>query len=131
MTFAIYDYVMHDGHNPFKEWARGLGKPELAKLNQKLDMLERCGGDLPPGLFSDTSFPSIKKIRINGKVALRPLLCRGPVDVHAEFTLLHACIEKDRKLPKGSLEIAESRRNEIIGDNLRRTKHERVSWKAS
>jgi phage-related protein len=131
MSVTIYDYLMHDGHNPFKEWTRSLGKPELAKLNQKLDMLERCGGDLPPGLLSDTNLPNIKKIRINGKVALRPLLCRGPINVHTEFTLLHGCIEKDRKLPKGSLDLAETRRNDIINDRHRRTKHERVGWKAA
>lgn len=125
----LYDYINHDGHNPFKEWSESLEKTMLARLNQKIDMLELYGANLPPRLLSESNLPHIKKIRINGKVALRPLLCRGPIDMLGEeFTFLAGAIEKDRKLlPSRILETADNRRQQIISDPGRRTKHERIS----
>lgn len=125
----LYDYINHDGYNPFKEWSQSLEKTMLAKLNQKIDMLELHGANLPPGLFSDSNLRHIKKFRINGKIAIRPLLCRGPIDMRGEeFTLLAGATEKDRKLlPGGILETADNRRQQIISDPRRRTKHERIS----
>jgi hypothetical protein len=107
----------------------GLGKTELGKLNAKLDMLVTSGGELPPGLLSDSSSRTIKKIRINGTRALRLFLCRGPTNVQTEFTLLHGCIEKDRAVPKGSIEIAEDRRTGIVENRFTRVIHERVNFK--
>jgi hypothetical protein len=132
MAFALYDFLTHDGHNPFKEWTRGLESQELAKLNQKLDMLELYGSDLPPRLFSDTDYPHIKKLRINGRIALRPLLCRGPLNMQAEFTLLLGCRERDGRLvPENGLEIAEQCRSAILTDGSRRTIHERIGKKTA
>ncbi|SRR6266496_2445103 len=126
MPFALYDVVANDGHNPVKAWALGLGKDELGKLNQKLDMLAKHGSELPPQLLSGTDDAHIDKIRINGQRALRLLLCRGPLNMSGvEFTLLHGCIEKDRKLPPGSVETAADRRTAIINGQLQRVKHER------
>ena len=126
----LYDYIDEQGRNLFKDWTRGLQKHELTKLNQKLDMLERNGADLSTGLLSDTPSPCIKKIRINGPVACRPLLCRGPIDMQHEFTLLVGAFEKDRRLPKVDIAAAEECRNEIIRNQFRRRKHERVEWNA-
>lgn len=126
MPFRVYDIVMHDGANPFMEWARRRQKPERAKLDQKLDMLEMYGADLSVGLLSDTSHPHIKKIRINGRVALRPLLCRGPTDMQGEFTLLVGCVERDRKLPPNAIQTAVERRQQLIDGQLGRIKHERI-----
>lgn len=127
MWATVYSYVSADGRNPFREWALGLGKVERAKLNSKIDLLTVCGADLPPNLLSDSGHPNIKKLRINGAVALRPLLCRGPTEMNgSEFTLLAGAIEKDRKLPTDVLELAARRRTEIIENNDRRILHERI-----
>jgi hypothetical protein len=124
----LYDYVDTNGKNDFKEWTKMLEKKSRARLNLKLDMLKKNGPDLSPGLLSNTHERNIMKIRVNGSVALRPMLCRGPVNMHNEFTLLLGVIEKDRKLkPKNAESIAENRRKEVQNDPMRRRcNHERV-----
>lgn len=109
MTWKLYDYF-DNGANLIKAWTLGLGldKRQLAKLNAKLDMLQQYGPNLPPGLLSDTKSGKIKKLRINGDRALRPMLCKGPKYNNTEFTLLLGAEEKDRKLiPKDAVEQAE------------------------
>jgi hypothetical protein len=89
-------------------------------------MLAQHGAELPAGLLAGTDDRHIDKLRIEIKRALRVFLCRGPLDMSgSEFTLLHACIEKDTKLPAGSIETAAERRTGIINGNLQRVKHER------
>lgn len=99
---------------------------ERAKLNLKLDLLRLNGADLSPELLSDTNVSTIKKLRVNGRVAVRLMLCRGPIHVHDEFTLLMGAIEKDRKLiPANAVEVAEERRLVVIANTLRRIEHVR------
>jgi hypothetical protein len=80
------------------------------------------GPDLPSDLLSDTPSKHIKKIRVNGRVALRPLLCRGPVDMQGrEYTLLCGSTEKDKKfVPANALELSEERRESVIKEPLKR-----------
>ena len=87
MTWVLYDYLDDKGINEIKAWTQKLQKKERAKLNAKLDMLEKHGSDLPPGLLSDTKFSHIKEIVIKGQVAVRLMVCRGPIDNNKEFTL--------------------------------------------
>lgn len=128
MAWKLYDYVDHRDNNDIKTWMRGLQKKERAKLNVKLDMLKNAGSNLPTGLLSDTKLPHIKKIRILGQVAVRLMVCKGPIDNQKEFTLLLGAIEKDRKLiPEDVEEKAEARRQEICKNpTSRRCLHERV-----
>lgn len=126
--WEVFDYVDNDGVNQIREWSEGLEKRDLAKFNAKLDMLQKAGGSLPPKLLSHTGVPHIFKIRINGEVALRPFVCRGPINPESEFTILVGAHEKDRKLiPSDAKRIAQERRNEIIKNDARRRKHEHVS----
>jgi hypothetical protein len=55
-----------------------LAKKEKAKLNQRIDSLELYGTDLIPGIVAPTGVASILKLKIHGKVQLRPMLCEGP-----------------------------------------------------
>ncbi|MHB9085672.1 MAG: hypothetical protein ACYC2V_04505 [Thiobacillus sp.] len=112
----------------FKDWTQGLQKKELAKLNAKLDMLEMHGADLFPNTLSGTNTAGIQKLRVHGKVQLRPLLCLGPIDVDAEFTLLMGATERDSKLvPEDADKTADAHKNSVLADsNNRRKKHERV-----
>ena len=127
MSFKLYDYVDGRGINVIADWTRGLQKPQRASLNVKLDLLASQGRDLPPKLLSDTPSPHIKKIRINGSVALRPMLCKGPINNDDEFTLLVGAIEKDRKfVPPNALPTAIARRTEVSIDPTRRCQHEHV-----
>lgn len=129
MKFKLFDYCNSAGGNEFKAWTQALQLVQRGKLNAKLDMLEMLGDGLLPVTLTGTDTPGILKLRIKGNVQLRPMLCKGPVDVDEEFSLLVGAIEVDSKLkPLNADVIADGRKKEIrrYPDN-RRVKHERVS----
>ena len=129
-TWNLYDYVDVNGVNQFKKWCQGQQKPNLAKINHKLDMLERTGMGLLPSILAGPFGPGkhIYKLKIKGRVALRPMLCKGPVNPDTEFTLLLGVEERDGELvPKGAPEIAEALRQQVLHDpSHRRCPHEHV-----
>lgn len=135
MKYKLYDYVSKSGRNEFKKWSQKLDTLQLAKLNEKLDDLEDKGTLLDKQILSESGEPHIKKLRFQGKVAMRPLLCEGPTrddnnQYNREFTLLCGAIEKDRKLPKNILKIAKKRREELEKNHKkRRCEHESVNPK--
>jgi hypothetical protein len=128
--YKLYDYVNEKGVNEFREWTKTLQKNDLAKLNAKLDMLRR-EPELPPNLLAGPidGLP-IYKIRVNGQVALRPMLCKGPVNNEKEFTLLFGAKEQNRVLvPSDAVIQAAARRVEVKSfPAKRRVDHERVTW---
>ena len=128
MAFALYDYVNQHGDNEFKAWMEGLQKVQLAKLNERFDKLMQYGDALHPHMLTDTHVPGIQKLRIRGNVQLRPLLCKGPVKVNSEYTLLMGAKEIGNKWsPKNAPALAQAKKTVVITDpNNRRTPHERV-----
>ena len=125
--FKLYDYIDHDGNNDIKTWTLALQKVERAKLNAKLDMLEKLGSDLFPHVLTDTPTLGIHKLRVKGKVQLRPMLCKGPINNDSEFTLLIGAAERDSRLvPIKADEKANERKAMIIENPKRRCTHERV-----
>ena len=129
MTFKLFDYFNPAGDNEFKTWTQALQPVQRGKLNAKLDMLKMLGDGLFPEILTGTDTPGILKLRIKGNVQLRPMLCKGPIDVDEEFSLLVGAIEVGRKLkPRNADVIANGRKKEIRSDpDNRRVKHERVS----
>ena len=129
MLFAIYDYVNAQGKNEFKEWTEELQKAQRARLNEKLDKLEKHGDELFPNILTGTGTAGILKLRVKGNVQLRPLLCKGPVDVSSEYTLLMGAKEIGEKwAPKDAPNRANDKKGEVVADpDRRRIKHERVS----
>ena len=129
MTFKLFDYCNPAGANEFKAWTQALQPVQRGKLNAKLDMLKMLGVGLLPEILTGTDTPGILKLRIKGNVQLRPMLCKGPIDVDEEFSLLVGAIEVGRKLkPRNADVIANGRKKEIRSDpDNRRVKHERVS----
>jgi len=128
MPWDIYDYRDRRGLNPVLTWCQALEKKDLAKMNHRIDMLQEKGKDLCPNLVGPLrGSPHLYKIRVNGDVAPRLVLCKGPVNMETEFTLLLGVFERDDKLPDGTLEKAESYRQEIIANPIqRRNPHERA-----
>jgi hypothetical protein len=125
--WQIYDYVDARAVNDFERWSRGLEKTDRARLSQKVRMLEKVGPDLPPELLAGPIVDHVYKMRINGQVALRPLLCKGPLNNDKEFTFLKGAVERDRKWePRDAPQIAVARRREILVDPTRRCAHARV-----
>lgn len=128
MKYALYDYVTDKGTNDFKNWTEKLQKTQRAKLNLRLDMLKDKGSELFPQILTGTDTAGIQKLRVPGKVQLRPMLCKGPINHEKEFTLLHGAIEVQNKLkPKNADQIADKRKKDVIKDKTRRIEHERIS----
>src|SRR5438132_10269380 len=108
MAWTLYDYRNHRGDNPVREWCQRLQKPDRARMSKKIDLLGTSGIDLCPGLVGPLhGSPHLHKIKINGSVAARLLLCKGPINMDTEYTLLLGAFERDDELPKGTLETAE------------------------
>lgn len=128
MAYKLYDYVDASGRNLIKSWTESLQKQQRAKLNQKLDLLEKNGDALMPNMLTDSGVPGIQKLRVRGNVQLRPLLCKGPANVDNEYTLLAGAKEVGFKLmPNGVEDAAQQRKMEVTSDLGRRKKHERTT----
>ena len=66
-------------------------------------------------------YKHIHKLKIGGKVRLRPLLCRGPEDAEQELTLLAGATERDFAYdPPGAPATAEANRLALVMDGKRR-----------
>ena len=129
----LYDYVDTRGINQIAKWTKKLPLRDRAKLNNKLQLLEQAGPDLLPGLLAGPNIQGqrhIYKLKIGSSGsgrALRPLLCRGPIDKEEELTLLIGAEERDGKLPKHVAKAAEDRRQEILAKPERRRPHDWVA----
>lgn len=111
-----------------KAWSMGLQKKERAKLNAKIDALEMYGTDLIPGILSPTGVASIFKLKAQGQVKLRPMVCEGPGMGESAFTFLIGAKEISWKYdPPQAHKIASGVRDELIAHPDRRTPHERVA----
>lgn len=133
MSWILYDYVSNRGINEIKVWTENLPKKQIVLLNKKLDSLAQNGTDLSSSLLSNTKLTHIREIVFRGRVALRPLLCKGPTKddeghYKKEFTILFGTREKDKKYePRDALKRAEQNRQEVISNpNVKRCLHERI-----
>lgn len=127
MSYVLWDYVNEQGKNEFKTWTEGLQKPLRAKLNARLDQLALHGDGLFPEMLAGTNTAGILKLKIKGRVMLRPMLCKGPIDVAHEYTLLLGATERDSKLdPKDADQKANEYKQKVIASpESRRKPHER------
>lgn len=126
-TWALFEFLTPRGQGVIEEWIKGqrLQVKAIARLNQKLDLLRASGPDLPPSLLAGPIDTHIYKLRVKApRMQLRPLLCRGPLNMRAEFTLLFGAIERNNKLiPKNAIDKAIENRQILIQDNTRRRPH--------
>lgn len=69
----------------------------------------------------------IYKLRVQTNVAMRPLLCRGPIENLKEYTLLFGAFEKGGSLALSDVRRAEENRAAILNDPVnRRQRHVRI-----
>lgn len=128
MAYDLFDYLDASSRNLIKSWAEALQKTDRAKLNERLDKLAKHGDELIPRILTGTNVPGIQKLRIQGRVQLRPLLCKGPINVSVEYTLLAGAKEVgDALTPRGVEQTALARKQEVISDGARRKEHETVA----
>ncbi len=146
MPSTLYDYKDEKGVNIITAWLQGLPKPQLAKVNSKIRSLRQNGDQILPGFVTDAvGSRYIKEIVIGGNIALRLLLCRGPIKMQyepsksgnggrppigtaPEFTFLFGAEERDGNyVPANAVQLAEAFRERVIGDpDNRRTEHVHV-----
>jgi hypothetical protein len=128
VSLSLYDFVDNKGRNVMRLWAtkRGLTKRDRGQLNQKIDMLQLNGFGLYPNLLAGpiNKQKHIYKLVIHGQVMLRPMLCKGPFEMDAEFTFLSGAVELNFKLDTDPAE-ATANREILLADRKRRVLHER------
>lgn len=128
----IYEWIDGAGRGVITDWE--LQVAQQAKLDEKLQMLRRAEVDrvgrvtLPQSLLVGPNVYGQKwiyKLRVQGNVALRPMLALGPLDRETEWTILARAVERDRRTePANAAELAETRRQEIQTNPTRR----RLLW---
>jgi hypothetical protein len=128
----LFDYRDLRGINRIAAWTRELQPEDRAKLWAKLLILEKLPVDQLPGYLKGPiqREKEIYKLQIGAsgsRVALRPMVCRGPGEKNTEITLLVGAEERGGKLPKGIGATAEKYRQHILQDSTRRCPHEWVS----
>ena len=128
MSWNVYEFLVRPKVGVIELWLKQarIQKRAKALLNQKLDLLEQMGPDLPPDLLAGPIEGHIYKLRIRAqRVQLRPLLCRGPLHNNDEFTLLYGATERDNELvPTNVVQRAEENRQDILAEPQRRRLHE-------
>jgi len=124
MAWEIYEFLDSRGERMIVRWVRKARIQKKARilLDQKLDLLKEHGPELPPELLSPGPIDGghIYKLKVRGPVMLRPLLCKGPFLMDAEYTLLQGAIERGDVLPPGDVVKAEENRQVLILDRERR-----------
>jgi len=121
MVWVFWEYVTLE----FSEWRDGLPKRDRAILDEKMRMIERNGQSATCLKGPLGSFRHLYKIKARGPTfEMRPLLCKGPVDMDAEFTMLKPMIEKDfEDVPATAKGEAERRRLELKADKNKRVRY--------
>jgi hypothetical protein len=125
--WRVYCFLSQRGSNVIKEWLEDEKVPtaQRADFQLKISLLESGGPEMVPGFITDTPVArDIYKAKIKGNKGwkqLRPMLCKGPFAMDAEFTFLCGAIEKDRALiPRDCKERAQQNRQTLIKDPKRR-----------
>jgi hypothetical protein len=122
------------------EWvdARGRGavsnyhleESQRAKLDERLDRIEELESLDSPEARAYI-FPlsgRLKKLKIRGNVALRPIVTRGPSDRAHELTFLLCTTERDGELVPSKRQVVKTgneRIDEILVSPERRQRYER------
>jgi hypothetical protein len=123
--WEFWEYLTRRGDKPFTEWRAGLPSVERAILDEKMRLLEKMGPEVSCLKGPLRGYRHIYKIRVQGPtVALRPLLCLGPINKAGEFTMLSPMTEVGgNDTPSSAKSDAEARRVEIVGDKTRRVRY--------
>jgi hypothetical protein len=122
--WLIYDYLHPTHGNLMRQWCSSLQKKERAKLDQKIDALSLHGKDLIPGIVVPTGEPCIYKLKVQGQVKLRPMLCEGPGNEQAFTFLLGAREISWAYEPSGAPKTAGEYRDDLMRNPTRRTLHD-------
>ena len=120
-VWAIHQYRDARGRLPVKEWYDSLGTEEKARFDAKINVLKQNGPDQFRDGWCAPLGDGLLKLKIKGRRQLRPMLCKGPINISNELTLLREAIEKGGKLdPSDAKEQAQERMNAIAAEPAER-----------
>src|SRR5712691_9452211 len=101
--WRIYEHVNGRGESAIGQWLieEAISERDRGRLVQKMDLLALNGPALSPRLLAGPIQSKknrrlqshIYKLIIHGDKMLRPMLCRGPLEMDGEFTMLLGAIE--------------------------------------
>ncbi len=120
----VYEYIDHREKGAVSdEW--GLEVRSQAMFDSKVKAIQQVGADALPRLIHGPlpGYPHLWKLKIGGKVRLRPIACKGPEDRENEITILLGATERDWQLPANACKKAEDRRLEVENDLGRRRRY--------
>lgn len=122
VAWTVWKYVKDNGRCPLDEWLadKAVTTKDRARLDAKIETIEGTDGDLQPEvlkLYHGTRLYELK-VRADGK-QLRPLCWKGE---DRKIIILCGAFERDRKIPKGTLESADNLGTDLLNGkgNVRR-----------
>lgn len=136
LPLKLWDFLSDKGENVILKWVKDdkISVKDRAKLNQRLDRLVQMDFDtaIKTSMLAGPINKSkhIYKLRVFGEVMLRPMLCKGPVNKEAEYTLLLGAVETGDELPPRAVDKAIANRDELIRNPEQRCAHVRIPSKS-
>jgi len=120
----LYEYVDGRGLGAMTGW---MGTKEAREhdwyFDQAADRLSQASPEALPGFVAGPliGYRHLYKLRLGGKVRLRPILCKGPIEPERELTFLVPAFERGGRIePADALAKADRRRQEVLFDGSRR-----------
>jgi hypothetical protein len=130
LPWRIYCFLSERGSNLIREWLDGekVTSSQRAAFQSKIDLFERSGPDLTPGFITSTPIAAdIYKMKIRGQVQLRPMACRGPIDMDREYTILLGWIERNNDRVPNEIKVKAQQNRAIVVSDPSRRRRERIN----
>jgi hypothetical protein len=130
LPWRIYCFLSERGANLIREWLdeERISSSQRATFQAKIDIFERAGPDMSPGFITTTPIAAdIYKMKVKGQVQLRPMACKGPVDLDREYTILLGWIERDNRRVPNEVKAKAQQNRVILLSNPNRRRHERIN----
>lgn len=100
----VKTFETKSGQKPVDDFIKAQDQSTIAKIGNKIDLLERFGHLLPMP-YSKKVTDELYELRIRGRAEVRILYSF----VSNEVILLHAFVKKQDKIPRKEIETAQSR----------------------
>lgn len=109
-TWTVEKYVASNGNCPIDKWKKGLTPKDRARLDAKVESIERTA-DLPPNTVEKYTGTELYELKVLGdKKQLRPF---GVMQPGKRFVLLSGAIEKGGLIPPADRKRAERLRKDL------------------
>lgn len=121
---VVFEYLTSGGRGCVSDAVKGDRKAQAA-LKLRIDDIRRHGvGTEETRQYCPHIKQGIYKLKVRYKPQMRPHLCKGPLRLDDHATLLVMATEENDKLtPRDVIDIAVTRRDEIIADPHKRKKY--------